>query len=120
MSIPSRILSAGNSPLATIAIAGDGAAALVATGTNQATALQLSAVMNQITTSSSSTGYQLPPCEAGAVVFVRNDSGQTLTSYPDETSGVTINGSASLTVATAKSILYFAPTNTAWYAILTA
>ena len=60
MAIPSRILASGNSPLATISIAGDGATALTAAGTNQATALQLSAVANAIGTTASSTGVKLP------------------------------------------------------------
>ena len=34
MAIPSRILASGNSPLATISIAGDGATALTAAGSN--------------------------------------------------------------------------------------
>lgn len=91
MPIPSRVLSSGNSGLATTSICGNGATALVAVGTNQATALQLSAVMNAITTSSSSTGVLLPKCEEGAVVYIYNLSGQTIKIYTNETSGVTIN-----------------------------
>ena len=91
MAIPSRVLASGNSPLATISICGDGATALVAVGTNQSTALQLSAVVNAITTSSASTGLKLPPCEAGAVVYIYNLSGQTLQIYSNEATGVTMN-----------------------------
>ena len=43
MAIPSRVLASGNSGLATQSICGDGATALVATGTTIADALQLSA-----------------------------------------------------------------------------
>lgn len=119
MAIPSRILASGNSPLATISIAGDGAVGLVATGTTIADALQLSAVFNTITTSSASTGVILPPTEAGALIGIRNDSGQTITIYPK--AGSTINaGASSVTVATAKTILLFAPSATTWASITTA
>lgn len=119
MAIPSRILASGNSPLATISIAGDGATGLVATGSSSTDALQLSAVFNTLTTSSASTGVMLPPTEAGAMVGIRNDSGQTITVYP--ASGSTINaGASSYSLATAKTALFFAPSATTWAAILTA
>jgi hypothetical protein len=119
MAIPSRILASGNSPLSTISIAGDGATGLVATGSSSTDALQLSAVFNTLTTSSASTGVKLPPTEAGALVGIRNDSGQTITVYP--ASGSTINaGASSYSLATAKTALFFAPSATTWAAILTA
>ena len=119
MAIPSRILSAGNSPLATVSIAGDGATGLVATGSTAADALQLSAVWNTITTSSASTGVKLPPTEAGAMVGIRNDSGQTVTVYPATSS--TINAAAaSVTLATAKTMILFATSATTWASVTTA
>ena len=103
----------------TISIAGDGATGLVATGSSSTDALQLSAVFNTLTTSSASTGVKLPPTEAGALVGIRNDSGQTITVYP--ASGSTINaGASSYSLATAKTALFFAPSATTWAAILTA
>ena len=119
MAIPSRILASGNSPLATTSIAGDGATGLFATGSSSTDALQLSAVFNTLTTSAASTGVKLPPTEAGAMVGIRNDSGQTITVYP--ASGSTINaGASSYSLATAKTALFFAPSATTWAAILTA
>ncbi len=119
MPIPSRVLASGNSPLATISICGDGAAGLVATGASATDALQLSAVYNAITTSAGSTGVKLPPTEAGAVVFIRNDSGQTITIYP--ATGSTINAAAaSVTIGNTKAMLLFAITATTWASILTA
>jgi len=116
MAIPSRILSAGNSPLATVSIAGDGATGLVAVGSTAADALQLSAVWNTITTSSASTGVKLPPTEAGAMVGIRNDSGQTVTVYPATSS--TINaGASSVTLATAKTMILFATSATTWASV---
>ena len=93
MAIPSRVQASGNSPLSTTSICGDGATELVAVGSTIADALQLSAVWNTITTSSASTGVILPPTEVGAMIGIRNDSGQTVTVYPK--SGSTINAAAS-------------------------
>ena len=119
MAIPSRVLASGNSPLSTISICGDGATGLVAVGSTIADALQLSAVWNTITTSSASTGVILPPTEVGAMIGIRNDSGQTVTIYPK--AGSTINAAAStLTVATAKTVILFATSATTWASVLTA
>ena len=71
MAIPSRILGAGNSPLSTVSIAGDGAVGIVALGSTAADAKLLSAVFNTITTSSASTGVKLPPTEAGAMITIQ-------------------------------------------------
>jgi hypothetical protein len=120
MAIPSRVLAAGNSPLSTISINGDGAVGLVATGTTAADALQLSAVWNTVTTSSASTGLKLPPTEAGAVVGIRNDSGQTLTIYPFNTSSTINAAAASVTLATAKTMILFAPSATTWASVTSA
>ena len=118
MPIPSRVMASGNSGLATTSICGDGATVLVATGSTQAGAIQLSAVMNTITTSSASTGLKLPPCEAGAVVYIYNLSGQTLTVYTNEISGVTINaavaGSTGVSVGNTKTAICIATSATTW------
>ena len=119
MAIPSRVLASGNSPLSTTSICGDGATALVAVGSTIADALQLSAVWNTITTSSSGTGVILPPTEVGAMIGIRNDSGQTVTVYPK--AGSTINaGASTLSFATAKTVILFATSATTWASVLTA
>lgn len=119
MAIPSRVQASGNSGLSTTSICGDGATGLVAVGSTIADALQLSAVWNTITTSSASTGVILPPTEVGAMIGIRNDSGQTVTIYPK--AGSTINAAAStLTVATAKTVILFATSATTWASVLTA
>lgn len=117
MSFPSRIMGAGNSPLSAESICGTGAVGLVAVGTTAATALQLSAVNNTITTSAASTGVKLPPTEVGAQVIVRNDSGQTVTIYPYDTNSTINAGATSVTVATAKTILLAATSATTWVSI---
>jgi len=118
MAIPSRILASGNSPLATISIAGDGATALTATGSTQATALQLSAVMNAMGTTAASTGVKLPPCEAGAVVYVYNGGASTLQVYSNETTGVTMNaavaGSTGVALGTLKTAICLGTSATTW------
>ena len=118
MAIPSRILASGNSPLATISIAGDGATALTAAGTNQSTALQLSAVANAIGTTAASTGVKLPPCEAGALVFVYNGGASTLQIYTNETSGVTMNaavsGSTGVALGTTKTAICIGTSASTW------
>ncbi len=119
MPITSQILAAGTSPLLSSVIAGTGATGLVAVGTNLATALQLSNSWNTITTSAGSTGVALPPTEAGCVVGIRNDSGQTISVYPR--SGSTVNaGASSVTLATATTMLLFAPSATTWASITSA
>lgn len=119
--IPSHVLAAGNTPLTTAAICGGGSTGLVATGTTQADALQLPNSQNTLTTSSASTGVKLPPCQVGAEIWIRNDSGQTIAVYPNETSGVTINaGASSVNIATAKTMVLKAMSGTTWASILTA
>lgn len=119
MPIPSEVLASGNSPMATLAISGRGATGLVAVGTNLATALLLSASWNAITTSSASTGVALPPTQEGMVIGIRNDSGQTITVYPQ--TGSTVNAAASsVTLANAKTMLLFATSATTWASITSA
>lgn len=119
MPLPSQILAMGNSPGSTTAIVGTGATGLVATGSSITDALQLSNTFNTFTTSSASTGFILPVTEVGAWVVVRNDSGQTLTAYPK--AGSTINaGASTVTLATAKTMIFFAMSATTWATNLTA
>ena len=118
MAIPSRVLASGNSGLATISICGDGATGLVAVGSTQATALQLSAVFNTVATSAASTGVKLPPCEAGAMVYIYNLAGQDLKVYTNETTGVTMNaavaGSTGVVLGNTKTAICFATSATTW------
>jgi hypothetical protein len=116
MAIPSRVLASGNSGLATISICGDGATGLVAVGSTQATALQLSAVFNAITTSAASTGVKLPPCEAGAMVYIYNLAGQDLRIYSNgtETLNAAVAGATGVLVGNTKTAICFATSATTW------
>jgi len=120
MAIPSRVLASGNAPLSTTSICGDGATGLVAVGSSATDALQLSAVWNAITTSSASTGVKLPPTEVGAMVGIRNDSGQTVKVYPYNTSSTVNAAASSVDLATAKTMILFATSATTWASVLTA
>jgi hypothetical protein len=120
MSIPSRVLGAGNSPLSTQSICGTGAVGLVALGTTIADALLLSADYNTLTTSSASTGVRLLPTEAGATVVIRNDSGVTVVVYPYSVASTINAGATSLSLATAKTAVFYATSATTWVSITTA
>lgn len=116
MALPSRVLASGNAPLATVSICGDGADALTATGTTATDALQLSAVFNTVATAAASTGVKLPPTEAGALMVVANDGANTLTVYP--ATGSTIDGGASVSIATTKRRVFIGVTATKWVSVL--
>ena len=118
MPIPSHILAAGNSPQATRAITGGSNIALVAVGTNQATALQLSSTRSVITTSSSGTGVKLPTCEENAEIWIYNLSGQTIQIYTHETTGVSMNaavaGATGVAIGNTKTAICYAPSYNTW------
>jgi len=116
MAIPSRVQGAGQSGGATTAICGDVGNTLTAAGSSATDALALSAVHNRVSTTAASTGVKLPPAEAGAIVTVANDGASTLTVYPQ--TGSTIDGGASVSVATTKRRLFVGISPTVWVSIL--
>lgn len=113
-----KILASGMAAMATREIAGTGKSALVAIGSTQAGALQLSDTYNAITTSSASTGVKLPAAEEGNLVFVYNLAGQNLQIYTNETSGVTMNnavaGSTGVTLGNTKTAICFCDAYNHW------
>ena len=116
MAYPSRVLAAGNSPLSTTSICGDAANTLTATGSSTTDALLLSAVNNRVSTTAASTGVKLGVAEAGAAVVVANDGASSLTVYPQ--SGATIDGAASVAIATTKRRVFIGISPTVWVSIL--
>lgn len=114
--IPSRVLSSGVNSLSSLCICGDGATGLSAAGSSSSDALVLTSVYNEVSTTASSTGVQLPTTEMGASVMVVNDGANALTVYP--TSGSTIDGGSSVSVAASKRRLFFAFSNTVWFSLL--
>lgn len=97
-------------------------AALTATGTVQADALQLAATINQITTAAANTGVKLYASPvAGDMMVVYNGGANPVKVYPQ--SGGAINGlaaNAGHILATKTSCIYFAASTTAWIANLSA
>ena len=116
MAFPSRVLGAGTSGGTTTAICGDVANTLTATGSSTSDALALSAVFNRVSTTAASTGVKLPPAENGALAVVANDGASSLTVYPQ--SGTTIDGAASVAIATTKRRVFIGISPTVWVSIL--
>lgn len=116
MAYPSRVLAAGSSPLLSTTICGDVGNTLTAAGSSASDALQLSAVINRVSTTAASTGVKLSPSETGAMVVVANDGANSLTVYP--ATGATIDGAASVAIATTKRRIFFGISPTVWVSVL--
>lgn len=89
---------------------------LVATGTVITDALDLTAEFNHITTSSASTGVQLPDWPLGSRVEIDNESGQTINVFPPSATQQINAGAAGAaqTMATAKHGLFTRVSLTVW------
>lgn len=116
MPFPSHILASGNSSMSTQAITGTATNSITAAGTSATDATQLSTSISRISTAAASTGVKLPVCENGAECFVANDGANTVTVYPQ--TGTTIDGAASVTIATTKRRYFVGITPTAWVSLL--
>ena len=113
-----EIRAAGNHPLAAKAISGSVQSAALA-GSTAADATKITSACFLATTSSAG-GVALPPSEPGDVFHIKNEAGNTMTLYPSATAGtVTINGTTSLSLATAKSVTIFFSSPTACHSIPT-
>lgn len=116
MTIPSRVLGAGASPLSTIAICGNGKDDIVAAGSTRADATQLTHVYNSVDTVAAGTGVKLPPTEEGAVIYIANSGANTLKVYPYESTTV-VNQTTSATISKDHVSIFFAVTRTMWYSV---
>jgi hypothetical protein len=108
-------MGAGNSPFAAVAIAGDLADSLTATGTTQTDALGLSAVFNIVGTTASSTGVRLMTSEPACQVVVKNLGANTLNVYP--ATGQTINAlsaNAAYTISAGASATFLGRATGGW------
>lgn len=83
---------------------------------SSATDARLITATNVLFTSGSG-GAILPASDPGDTFRIKNESGNTCTLYPP--TGATINGTTSLSVATAKSVLVFFTSPTACHTIPT-
>jgi len=122
MAIPSRVMGAGNSASSATQICGDVADALTASGTTNADALQLSAIINRVTTTAASTGVRLMLPEAGSQVVVVNSGANALLVYPG--TGAQINALTATTggfsVAAGGRALFVGTGSANWFAVLSA
>ena len=94
---------------------------LTSTGANQAGALQLTKMMNRVTTTAASTGVVLPAAFGGMNITLINAGANALQVYGNGTD--TINGIAGATgvsLATGKTAEYFTTLNGAWHQLLSA
>jgi len=115
--LPSQIFQTGMQSRAVLGIAGLGAMAISAAGTNQATATQLppGTTLGQISNSlpSNASGVVLPSTEMGAEVWLRNDSAHSVMIYPFE-SAMLINNTASYLLASGKTAVLKALSANYW------
>jgi hypothetical protein len=112
-------MGAGLAALAANEILGGSAIGVVAAGSAQTDATQLSQGLNTVGTTGSSEGVLLPPAEKNAMCVIDNQGAQTLTVYPREASGVTVDSTTSASIATSKSAVFFC-TGLDWIFLLSA
>lgn len=83
------------------------AGGITATGSTQAGAVMLGAVVNQVATAAASSGVQLPVMIPGMRVAIANDGSNALTVYPNvNDSGAKIDGGNTATVTNAKRAVF--------------
>lgn len=103
------------------ALNGDVSATVSAAGTTQATATELTASINVVTTAGASSGVRLLSCEIGDSQEVLNLGANAVTVYPDTGSrinAIATNGGFTLATNTAVWVRRFSSTR--WGAFLSA
>lgn len=115
MARQSKLLSVGLPAAAAGGIVGDVQATLVLAGS---AASDAAAITGECVLMTSGTGGAiLPQSTKGDTYLLKNESGSTCTLYPP--TGATINGTTSLSMATAKSVVVFFTSATACHTIPT-
>jgi len=115
------LMGSGLSAMASTSISGTCGTALTATGSTQATALLLSADVNEVTTTASSTGVQLPVSAIGDEITVGNYGANTLSVYGQTGEGIGSGAAnAAFSVAANKAAIFRKVSSTRWIAILSA
>jgi hypothetical protein len=101
-------------------LATGGAGALVAAGTNQATALKLTAAVNVFGTVAAGTGGALPAPTPGAVVTIVNGGANTLAVYGNGADTIDGNPGATGTTLTVahRVATFYAVSTSAWISAL--
>jgi hypothetical protein len=88
----------------------------IAAGTDQATALELTSIINNITTTDPGTGVRLPTAVAGTRLLVFNNGGNVAAVYP--ATGAAINGlgtDIAFSLEVGARLEFVAVTATQWY-----
>jgi len=110
-----QALATGTPPITAKGLGGE-VQSLTLAGSSATDATAITAPKVIITTSSAGGAILWAPTP-GDSVMIKNEAGATCTLYPH--SGGTINATTSLSVATAKSVVVFASSATAWHSIPT-
>lgn len=122
MAIPSRLMGVGFAGMAATEVCGNVADSLTAAGSSNTDALQLSQVINRVTTTAASTGVRLMLPEPGSAVVVVNSGANALTVYPG--TGAQINALTATTggfsVASGGRAMFVGTSSANWFAILSA
>ena len=108
-------IGSGTAPAQAKGLGGD-VQSMTLAGSSATDATQITAPKVIITTSSAGGAILFAPTP-GDSVMIKNEAGATCTLYPH--TGGTINGTSSLSMATAKSVVVFASSATAWHSIPT-
>jgi hypothetical protein len=114
----STTITAGTSVIAGTYVRSSVGNALTATGTDRATALQLAAQVNNVTTTAASTGVVLPVGAVGMEITIANNGAETLQVYASASE--TINGTAGatgITLATTKFAKYWFTAANTWISV---
>lgn len=122
MAIPTRLMGVGFSAGQAVQACGDVADTLTAAGTSNTDALQLSAIINRVTTTAAGTGVRLMLPEVGSQVVVINSGANALLVYPG--TGAQINAltatTAGFSVPAGGRALFVGTSSANWFAILSA
>ena len=88
------------------------------TGNTQANATALTTEINIVSAVAAGTGVRLPAAVAGTVVYITNNTANSLLVYP-QTNGIINNqaANAAFTQGANATLQYMAPTTTQWYTI---
>jgi len=117
MTIPSRVLGSGISPLATQSICGTATVGVAPAGTTAGTAFQLETSFSVITTTAALAGVKLLKTENGACMVVANNAAtNTIVVYPP--TGSTIDGAASVQIAPTKRRIFWGTSDTTWVSLI--
>ena len=89
-----------------------------ANGTTQATATGLTTEINIVSTVSVNTGVRLPAAVAGTVVYITNNSANSLLVYPQTNGRINnLGANVGFTQGANATLQFMAPTTTQWYTI---